>query len=1343
MTTETPRGRNLADRYSRQIMTESLTIAIPSFQRRLPLAILLESIRASLDPPLDTQLEVVVVLDGSTDGSEKMVNELADGYPVPLRAAWKPNGGLASARNAAIEQARGQLVWLVDDDMTVTRRALDHHLGHDRSAAPVLMGPCVVPTDVDGSDDIRAFYERRHERLAARGEVATAADCSFANTSAPRELLSRYPFDEGFRGYGMEDYDLGARLLAAGHHIAFAPGAAIAHHATPSRGERLEKLRQEGANRLRFVRCHPNLHAAAFTGEPARFERVARALARPSMAKSLWALSRAIERAAVTPVLRRHRARLEYWADTCAVYSGVAGAAQDADLAITIVIPTYDAATTIEGLLSNIAAQTSASWEAIVVDDGSTDRTAEIVERRALRDSRIRLLRQPRAGVGAARNAGRKAASCAWLLFMDADDRIAEGFVERMQRALRENSHADAVRCNWAYEVAGGRIEVVPNAQLDDGADLFDVAAERSPFAIHSCVVRASLVDEVGGFDTGLRVGEDWDLWQRIARTGGRLVSVPDVLSFYVLRPDSAMRRDSRAAVLDALTVYRRGHSPDSRVPRQLDRYRDGASLPSGRDVVAERVAWDVGVGVAAGVDVTASLPAHSPPLDAWLDPLVVAGTLYEAVPFGCCALTSDWPSIWAQQSSAIVSAVDALGQWSGHAGITARVLRHLEKMVLLHSSERGALTVGASFGVRVDLAATMPAVALDDGVQRVIARVVVADAPLGIAEIPVLQNALDSGQVRRAVRRQLGGRFAWVSLRRPRLAWGMVHAFADPGWLMMPARLAMDLPLGDRVASRDIATRFLHAFAGRAAASSPLLALSAPETEPGNVGRLPVDSPHGVANGAEYFEDIFSIEDPWGYTSPYEQTKYEQTLSLLGGQRAGSALELACAEGHFTLQLAPAVGRLIAADISPTALARAKQRCALLDNVDFQLIDLRADDLPNALDLIVCSEVLYFLDDEAALRSVAARFVAALNPGGRLVTAHATITRDDPAITAFPWDRPFGAKRIGEILGSTDGLRLRREIVTPLYRIQLFERVDEPAAPPVVEYREHAAELDPQMRRSIAWGGVTVTRSDAMATEITNLLPIFMYHRVSESGPVQLDRYRVDPAAFEQQLDHLRRHGYYGVTAARWAMAVEQHRALPGRAVMLTFDDGYRDFLEHAFPLLDAYGFAATVFVVPDHVGGRAEWDSEIAEPATLLSWAEIAHLTARGIEFGSHSGAHVRLSDLSPRDALQQERRARNRLRAQLDQPVTTVAYPFGVHDAVIRATMEEAGYRLGFTSTHGLASVWDDPLALPRIEVRGDEDLDAFAAKLPLTTQRNPMHGHVERARSAARRALNWTR
>ena len=193
--------------------------------------------------------------------------------------------------------------------------------------------------------------------------------------------------------------------------------------------------------------------------------------------------------------------------------------------------------------------------------------------------------------------------------------------------------------------------------------------------------------------------------------------------------------------------------------------------------------------------------------------------------------------------------------------------------------------------------------------------------------------------------------------------------------------------------------------------------------------------APGGVQFGRHHFEALFaSGADPWRYTTPYEAKKYEQTLSLLPAGRIQRALEIGCAEGHFTDVLATRVEALVAADISAIAIERAAARCRERPNVSFARVDVVRDPLPGDNDLIVCSEMLYFVGTVDDLQSVACKLRDALRDGGRLVTAHANVASDDPSDTGYVWDVPFGVRTIKGALSQTPGLQLARKLRTPMY---------------------------------------------------------------------------------------------------------------------------------------------------------------------------------------------------------------------------------------------------------------------------------------------------------------------
>ena len=223
-------------------------------------------------------------------------------------------------------------------------------------------------------------------------------------------------------------------------------------------------------------------------------------------------------------------------------------------------------------------------------------------------------------------------------------------------------------------------------------------------------------------------------------------------------------------------------------------------------------------------------------------------------------------------------------------------------------------------------------------------------------------------------------------------------------------------------------------------------------------------------------FEKFFKDRvDPWNYTSPYEQTKYERTLRLIPST-IQTALEIGCAEGHFTVQLAPRVRSLIACDISETALERAARRCTSFPHVRFARIDISRDPIEQDLDLVVCSETLYYVGSVEGLYTVARKIAHALKTRGYLVMAHANVLVDEPDQTGFDWQLPFGAKVIGEVFERIRPLQLIKEVRTPLYRIHLFQRVSTPQywfsrrKSELLIINEHPTDLDPAIEWQVHW---------------------------------------------------------------------------------------------------------------------------------------------------------------------------------------------------------------------------------------------------------------------------------
>ena len=138
-------------------------------------------------------------------------------------------------------------------------------------------------------------------------------------------------------------------------------------------------------------------------------------------------------------------------------------------------------------------------------------------------------------------------------------------------------------------------------------------------------------------------------------------------------------------------------------------------------------------------------------------------------------------------------------------------------------------------------------------------------------------------------------------------------------------------------------------------------------------------------------------------------------------------------------------------------------------------------------------------------------------------------------------------------------------------------------------------------------------------------------------------------------------------------------------------------------------------MFLVADEIGRASNWDRAYGPPAPLLDWPDIRRLQARGVAFGSHTATHRRLTAIAPEEIARELVRGRAVVSRELGTPVEAVAYPYGAVSPVVTHLAGAAGHTFGLTCRMGRASLWDGPLGLPRIEVRGDEGFAEFVANV----------------------------
>ena len=251
--------------------------------------------------------------------------------------------------------------------------------------------------------------------------------------------------------------------------------------------------------------------------------------------------------------------------------------------------------------------------------------------------------------------------------------------------------------------------------------------------------------------------------------------------------------------------------------------------------------------------------------------------------------------------------------------------------------------------------------------------------------------------------------------------------------------------------------------------------------------------------------------------------------------------------------------------------------------------------------------------------------------------------------------------------------------------------------------------------------------------TAVTSLkVPVLMYHEIADiaASPSGL---AVAPEAFADQLAYLHDAGFTAVTAGTLAKNLAGGaEALPERPVVLTFDDGYRDFHSRALPLLKQYGHTATVFQTTG-------WIDTERGPKWMLNWRELSEIAEAGIEVGAHSHEHPELDRL-PDDKLRDELdRPKHMLEDKLGLAVPGLAYPFGCCNAKVQRAAREAGYAYAYTVANAIATSGSRVFTLPRLTVQRTTTMERFSE---MVNGRDTLTLRLDRARSrvssAARRA-----
>ena len=232
--------------------------------------------------------------------------------------------------------------------------------------------------------------------------------------------------------------------------------------------------------------------------------------------------------------------------------------------------------------------------------------------------------------------------------------------------------------------------------------------------------------------------------------------------------------------------------------------------------------------------------------------------------------------------------------------------------------------------------------------------------------------------------------------------------------------------------------------------------------------------------------------------------------------------------------------------------------------------------------------------------------------------------------------------------------------------------------------------------------------------------IPILMYHSISEdieNGVHPYYQINTSPVLFAEHMKYLHNHNYSVINLTDMTKLFETRNKVISKYVVLTFDDGYHDFYNQAFPILNKYNFTATVYLPT----GSIENQSLKLKGKDHLNWNEIRELLKRGIVFGSHSVTHPQLSLLRKEDTEYEIRKSKEAIEEKTGERVDSFSYPFKFPEELkyftqlLSDVLKKYGYRYGVSTRIGRTYKNDDIYFRKRIPINSQDDLSLFKAKI----------------------------
>jgi len=867
--------------------------------------------------------------------------------------------------------------------------------------------------------------------------------------------------------------------------------------------------------------------------------------------------------------------------------------------------------------------------------------------------------------------------------------------LEKMTKAAMHHPECHLILCNWERLTTDGKTikEIGPNWAAVDAFNLFAVTCA---FCIHSCMVRKSEVTKAGKFDQSLTTCEDWDLWQRIARTGAKFTLITDSLAVYMMRSASASNKGIQL-FKDGMIVVQRGHSRDSRVKEPDEKYINGTSTPDLQNTINGLFTWSAGLIFGSGDD-PSKLIEHLPVREKiFFDIPAFTGDFFKAAILPTGSSFEIWERLYKKNFEVLKSFLQKLEDLTSTPEFVKRSLGSFEKLFFNIADFSSSKIIGSTLGTLIDITQEIKHLTAEKHIEKVIIKIKAGKKVFGNIELPVINGFVHKYVIKDAAAEN----YAWQILG---------EFFKENIYKKLSLIRLIGLKIRTSQYKQNIRKNSINYF----------------------------EKLHNFIGWTIFLQETFN-KHYWiskRFYLPVRQLKFIQTIIQ---KNDPVIIEIGNEIPNIRL-LKDEITLIITAGGNACAKIKINKRKKFLNSQEIRSIIIK--ELGYELCKIIVREIL--LEEELKEK-------ISLNKRIRFKYKKAT-EHLSPETHAFKsYDIPNEIKKItvdGEkaaiiprrnslfsddssarfaLLPTDTGIDSSEYYNTDGKKIKAFKndwerktlnKSDELKyllySPNVITAEEPGLILDTNRSQSTKPQKNTLRK----LTGNTRDLPVLMYHRVAPSGSDLMNPYRITPVEFENQMQYLYKKGYYTVSFEEWYTSVKLNMPLPGKAVILTFDDGYLDFYNNAFPILSKYSFSAYNFVVTDLVDKVNSWDRKLSAGIPLMTWEHIHELNEKGIKFGSHTSNHKPLTALNPEQLACQFLNSLNILKDHLGSHINSIAYPYGDYDPVVKHLAGACGFTFALTCEDGKCNKFSELLALPRIEISGLDSFESFIQKVEST-------------------------